>query len=61
MNMQKKDRDKAISHYKKYLRLNPDAEDLYEVRMKISSLERAGEQKSGISKPFKVNLDKIKF
>lgn len=57
----KKDRDKAISHYKKYLRLNPDAEDLYEVRMKISSLERAGEQKSGISKPFKVNLDKIKF
>lgn len=60
-----KDRKKAINHYTKYLELHPEAEDLYEVRMKIASLERSGtkEPLGEITgrKPIKINLDEIKY
>ncbi|MCK5451303.1 MAG: tetratricopeptide repeat protein, partial [Candidatus Omnitrophica bacterium] len=37
----KKDAPKAIKHYKEYLRLNPDALDIYEIKMRIESLQRS--------------------
>ncbi|MBL7157535.1 MAG: tetratricopeptide repeat protein [Candidatus Omnitrophica bacterium] len=57
-----KNRDAAIRNYRKYLELKPDAEDFYEVKIKISSLERVGKvDKRETLKNFKINLDKLKF
>ena len=55
-----RNRNKAIKYYKKYLALTPDAEDLYEVKNKIESLERVGAKRKG-SNQFKINLDKLKY
>lgn len=46
----KKDKDKAIEHYQKYLMLKPDAEDLFEVKVKVSSMQRGikGERSSKV-------------
>ncbi|RKY41493.1 MAG: hypothetical protein DRP85_06030, partial [Candidatus Makaraimicrobium thalassicum] len=59
----KKDKNEAIKHYEEYLRLNPDAEDLYEIKMRIASLERIGvkESRPTAFKNFTINLDKLKY
>lgn len=58
----KADRRSAIAHYKKYLALKPNAEDIYEIKMKIASLERAGKKRYNEQfKAFKINLDKLKY
>ena len=58
----KRDRDEAIRNYRKYLELNPNAEDFYEVKIRISSLERVGKNaKVETLSNFKIDLDKLKF
>jgi len=57
-----KNRRKALEYYNKYLELKPEAEDLYEVKMKIASLKRVGtkEKKKSFAN-FKINLDSLKY
>jgi tetratricopeptide (TPR) repeat protein len=57
----KKDKDGAIKHYEEYLRLNPDADDLYEVKMRIASLERGAKKPRGAFEDLKVNMNELKF
>lgn len=57
----KKDRYKAVDHYNKYLSLKPDAEDLYEVKLKVASLKRTEKKMKDSSKKFKINLDNLKY
>jgi len=52
----KGDRDKAIYHYNQYLQLNPTAWDLYEVKMKVASLKRTGQEE----KLYEVDLENLK-
>ena len=57
----KADRKQAIAHYKKYLSMKPEAEDLFEVKSKIASLERTSKGASGRAPMFKINLDNLKY
>ena len=57
----KKDRKKAVKYYKRYLKLNPNAEDLYEIKMKIGSLERGNRRTRTGLKGFKIKLNDLKF
>jgi len=57
----RKDRKRAISYYKKYLKLNPNAEDLYEIKMKIASLEKGGKRTRTGLKGFKIRLNDLKY
>lgn len=57
----KKDKDGAIKHYEEYLRLNPDAEDLYEVKMRIASFERGAKRSPAPFEDLKVNMNELKF
>lgn len=61
----KKDSQNAIRHYKKYLELNPDTEDLYEIKLRIDSLERNGSMPKyefpNKPKNFNIDLSKLKY
>ncbi|MFH1846354.1 MAG: tetratricopeptide repeat protein [Candidatus Omnitrophota bacterium] len=58
----KKDKIKAVKHYNHYLALNPDAEDLYEIKMRVNSLERVGSETKYLKdQKFEINLDKLKY
>ncbi|MFH1798463.1 MAG: hypothetical protein ABH844_03865 [Candidatus Omnitrophota bacterium] len=60
----KKDNATAISYYRKYTELLPSAEDLYEVKMRISSLERnstEGKYFYPAQKKFEINLEELKY
>ena len=57
-----KERKEAIKYYRKYLELEPESDDLYEVRLRISSLEREGTKEApAVMKAFKIDLDKLKY
>lgn len=60
----KKESAEAISYYRKYLELNPSAEDLYEIKMRISSLERTGSESKYFfptQKKLEIDLEKFKY
>jgi len=57
----KRDTAKTIYYYEKYLELNPNAEDLYEVTIRIDSLKRTGTKKPTSFKNLKINLNDLKY
>jgi len=58
----KKDKYKAVKHYEKYLALNPQADDLYEITMRINSIKRtSSDPVSQNFKNFSVDLEGLKY
>ncbi|MFH1309800.1 MAG: hypothetical protein ABIH85_03860 [Candidatus Omnitrophota bacterium] len=59
----KQDKANTIYCYEKYLEFNPNAEDLYEITMRINSLKRGNVKKlpAETMKNFKVNLNELKY
>lgn len=54
----KKDKDQALTHYTEYLRLSPDAKDMYEIRARIESLERGTKEPLPASQ---INMNELKL
>ncbi|MFH1395035.1 MAG: hypothetical protein ABIH09_02640 [Candidatus Omnitrophota bacterium] len=59
----KQDKANTIYCYEKYLECNPNAEDLYEITMRINSLKRGNVKKlpAETMKNFKINLNELKY
>ncbi|MBL7073455.1 MAG: hypothetical protein ISS33_06780 [Candidatus Omnitrophica bacterium] len=55
------DKAKTIYCYRKYLELDPTADDLYEVTIRIDSLKRIGTKKPTSFKNLKINLNDLKY
>jgi len=57
----KHDTAKTIYYYEKYLEVDPNADDLYEVTIRIDSLKRAGTKKPTSFKNLKIDLNDLKY
>lgn len=57
----KRNKAKTIYCYEKYLELDPTADDLYEVTIRIDSLKRIGVKKPTSFKNFKIKLNDLKY
>jgi len=57
----KHDAAKTIYYYEQYLKINPTANDLYEVTTRINSLKRTGLKAPTSLKNFKINLNDLKY
>jgi len=57
----KHDAAKTIYYYEQYLKVDPTADDLYEVTTRINSLKRTGSKAPTSLKNFKINLNDLKY
>ena len=58
----KLDKTNASKHYKRYLELNPNAIDFFEITMRLESLQRIGKLTDTKNmKNFKINLNDLKY
>ncbi|MDD4957013.1 MAG: hypothetical protein PHH49_04650 [Candidatus Omnitrophica bacterium] len=57
----KHDNTSAIKYYEKYLAMKPDAEDLFEVKMRIASLKRGAKKPENPYDDLGINTEEIKY
>jgi len=57
----KKDKHNALKHYEEYIRLDPQADDLYEISLRINSLKRTTPNQPNSFSNFHVDLEELKY